>query len=126
MESYGIPVVYASDTLSLAALEQFIHLGREGLHISFMYFRIQIPDTVAISSIGTEALPKDWREEPPPHSTKEIGTKWANSNQTAVLRVPSVIVPVGKNYLLNVYHPDFVKLLIGDPQSFMFDPRMLK
>ena len=31
----GVAVVYLSDTLSLAALEQFIHLGREGLHNKF-------------------------------------------------------------------------------------------
>jgi RES domain-containing protein len=119
-------VVYASDTLSLAALEQFIHLGREGLHISFVFFHIQIPDTVAISSIETETLPKDWRREPPPHSTKDIGTKWADSNQTAVLCVPSVMVPIGKNNLLNTHHPDFSKLLISAPKPFNFDPRMLK
>lgn len=122
----GISVVYASDTISLAALEQFIHLGREGLHISFVYFHIQIPDDIVVSSVERSSLPKDWRKEPPPHSTKDIGTEWAKSNHTAVLSVPSDIVPVGKNYLLNIHHPEFSKLLINDPEPFSFDPRMLK
>jgi RES domain-containing protein len=40
------------------------------------------------------------------------------------LRIPSAIVPDESNYLINVRHADFRKLLIGKAQSFRFDPRL--
>lgn len=122
----GVAVAYLSDTLSLAALEQFIHLGREGLHIPFVYFTIEIPDHVSVSVIERDSLPKDWRKEPPPNSTKDIGTQWAKSKTSALLGVPAVIVPIGFNYIANITHPEFSDLKISDPEPFTFDPRMWK
>ena len=122
----GTPVVYASDSLALAALELFVHLGRQGLHIRFVYFRIQIPDDVTISSIDPKSLPADWRKKPPPTSTKDIGTRWANSDESAVLTVPSAVVPVGANYLINPMHPQFTRIEISSPEPFTLDPRMWK
>lgn len=122
----GVDVVYLSDTLSLAVLEQFIHLGREGLHISFVYFKTEIPDRVSVSVIEPGALPRDWREEPPSNSTKDLGTRWAISKSSAVLRIPSAVVPIGFNYLLNIRHPEISDIRIRDPEPFTFDPRMWK
>lgn len=122
----GTAVVYLSDTLALAALEQFIHLGREGLHISFVYFKVEIPERISVTSIEPGDLPEDWRREPPPKSTKDLGTGWAESGSSALLRVPAVVVPTGFNYLLNINHPEVSLLKIGDPAQFTFDPRMWK
>jgi RES domain-containing protein len=91
----GTSVVYLSDTLSLAALEQFIHLGREGLHLSFVYFEVLIPERISVSKIEPHKLPRDWRSEPPPNSTKDIGTRWVQSGSSALLEVPSAIIPIG-------------------------------
>jgi RES domain-containing protein len=44
--------------------------------------------------------------------------------RTAVLAVPSVIVPFEWNYLLNPLHPGFATIHIGSPQSYRFDPRL--
>jgi RES domain-containing protein len=42
-----------------------------------------------------------------------------------VLEVPSVIVERESNYLLNPTHPDFSSLVIGEPEPFTFDERLL-
>lgn len=42
-----------------------------------------------------------------------------------MLEVPSVIVPGESNYLLNPGHPDFEKVVIGEPEGFGFDPRLV-
>ena len=118
--------MYLSDTLSLAALEQFIHLGREGLQIPFVYFTIEIPDHVSVNVIELDSLPKDWRKEPPPNSTKDLGTQWVKSKISALLRVPAVILPIGFNYVANITHPEFRDIKISDPESFTFDSRMWK
>ncbi len=122
----GISVVYTGGNLSLSALEQFVHLGTEDIHLRFVYFRLEIPDNVRVEVVKSNALPPNWREEPAPDSTKDIGTRWVEASRSAVLRVPSIIVPVEYNYALNPHHPDFGLIRITDPKPFSFDPRMWK
>ena len=57
----GTPVVYTSESLSLAALEQFVHLGSHGLMIPFVYFKVSIPSSVKIITLKNKDLPTDWR-----------------------------------------------------------------
>lgn len=122
----GIPVVYVSESLALSVLEKFVHLGFDRPHIKFVYFKVEIPDSVAIEKLRSSDLPRDWTAEPPRDSTKDIGTNWANKADTAVLRVPSVLVPKSWNYLLNPAHDDFDKIRISDPMPFIFDTRLWK
>ena len=122
----GTAVVYVSGSLALAALETFIHLGVTGRSISHVAIQVQIPDNIAIESIAEKSLPSNWRKEPPPDSTKALGTAWIQDARTAVIRVPSVIVPIEWNYVLNPMHPDFKQLVFSLPQDFHFDPRLWK
>lgn len=71
------------------------------------------------------ALPFDWTEEPPPASTQDIGNLWVKEQRSAILEIPSVIIPGEPNYLLNPAHPDFRRIQIGKPEPFAFDPRLL-
>jgi len=122
----GTAVVYLSDSLALAALEQFVHLGKAGSALSFVVFEIVIPDGVATEALPQKQLPPNWREEPPPDETKEIGTEWVHRNAAVALRVPSAIIPNEGNYVINPAHADFGKLTIKPPVPFSFDPRMRK
>lgn len=120
----GRAMVYASSTLALAALETFVHLGEEGVSLSFVCFRIEIPDSVSIERC--RRAPRGWRSEPPGEASMRYGTAWLTEARSAVLDVPSAIVPEERNLLLNPHHPDFAELLIGRPKPFAFDPRMWK
>lgn len=122
----GTPLVYLGGTLSLAALEFFVHLTAEDARIPFVAFRIEIPDNVPWGALDPAQLPADWREEPPPDDCKVLGSAWAERGDTAILRVPSVIVPHEHNWLLNPRHPDFGRIAIGAPEPFGFDSRMWK
>lgn len=122
----GFPVVYVAQSLSLAVLEQFVQLGPEGARLRFVYFRLELPDEVRVEALNPDAMPPNWREEPAPDSTKDLGTHWAESNRSAVLRVPSVIVPIEHNYLLSPRHPGFRLMRISGPEPFSLDPRMWK
>ncbi len=44
----------------------------------------------------------------------------------AILVVPSVIIPIERNYIINPAHSDFRRLGIADPKAFTFDPRVWK
>jgi RES domain-containing protein len=119
-------MVYLGGTLSLAALETFVHLTAEDARLRLVAFEVVVPDDVPIDVFGLDALPHDWRDEPPPDSTKALGTAWARSGRTALAEVPSVIVPEETNLLLVPGHPDSARLLIGPPKPFGFDARMWK
>jgi RES domain-containing protein len=121
--SRGVPVVYASSTKSLAALETLVHLNPP-VPFKYVAFRLQF-DAALVENIPLNRLPADWRVEPPPPSTKAIGDAWVREVKSAVLTLPSVIVPGELNYLLNPAHPAFKRISIGKPERFAFDPRLL-
>lgn len=122
----GTPVVYLSSSLSLAALELFVHLTAEDARLRFAAIPVEIPNDLAINEFNVQDLPKDWRSEPPSDTCKALGNAWVERSETALLRVPSVIVPSELNYILNPRHPDFTKLRIQAPEPFGFDSRMWK
>jgi len=121
--SRGVWVVDTSGTKSLAALETLVHLNPPVL---FRYVTIRIEfDDALVEMFAPAHLPPDWQEEPPPPSTREIGDLWVKESRSAVLELPSVIVPGEHNYLLNPAHRDFRKISIAKPEPFAFDPRLL-
>ncbi len=119
--SEGTSVVYTSGSKALAALESLVHLNPP---VIFKYVAIPIEFDDALVEKAA-ALPADWTEEPPPPATKDIGDLWVRGMRSAVLQLPSVIIPEEPNYLLNPAHPDFKKIGIGKPEPFTFDPRLL-
>ncbi len=120
----GDAAVYVSGSLSLAALELFVHLGPV---TTTAFGLVSIPMEIPEELISEPPdLPKNWRAQPPPSTTKTLGSKWLRSGESCVLRVPSAIVPVEFNFLLNPNHPDFSTIEIGESRSFSFDPRMWK
>ena len=122
----GIPAVYLSQNLSLSALEMFVRLTKKDNRIRFLCFKVEIPDSVKIEERAVAYLPKDWQQQPPPESTKEIGTGWLKAGRSVLLRVPSVIIPQEFNYLLNPLHPDFKKIKVRKPVLFSYTPLMWK
>ncbi len=122
----GIPTVYLSQNLSLSALEMFVRLTRKDIRIRFLCFKIELPGSVKTEEIPVVDLPKDWQQQPPPESTKDIGTRWLKDGRSVLLRVPSVIIPQEFNYLLNHLHPDFKKIKVRKPALFSYTPTMWK
>jgi len=124
--SKGVRIVYTSGSLSLAALEFFVNLDRGAAGGPLVAVSAEIPDSVKIRSVAPADLPSDWRAYPAPKSVQEIGSRWAERAESAVLAVPSVLIPVERNYLLNPVHRDFSRIVAGKPEAFTFDSRMWK
>ena len=121
--SAGVSLVYTSGTKALAALESLVHLNPP---VTFTYVAIPIEfDDALAETISQAHLPAGWTDEPPPPSTKAIGDLWVKQARSAVLELPSVIIPGEPNYLINPAHPDFKRIVIGKPEPFSFDPRLL-
>src|SRR5215204_6893825 len=116
----GIPVVYLAESRALAILEVLVHLRRDDF---LKYYRLIAVtfDSGLVQELAPAELPANWRQDPPPGSTMRVGDRWIASGKSAALRVPSTIVPVESNFLLNPVHPDFAKVTFGIPEPFRFN-----
>ena len=124
--SRGQGLVYTSGTLSLAALELFVHIEVEDMETMMVYLRADIPSEVKITYLATTQLPFNWRSIPAPYTLAAIGDQWFQAKETVILAVPSAIIPIEYNYLINPTHPDFSKFTIETAQHFQLDPRLWK
>lgn len=122
----GTAVAYCSATLSLAVLEYFVHLEPDLAPPDLVTAAAELPVGLSIETLEIEALPPDWRTYPAPEKLKDLGTGWIRSGRTAVLLVPSAVIPHEMNVLLNPAHPDFSRITPLQAQPFSFDPRMWK
>ena len=118
----GTRVAYASDSIALAMLEVLVHLG--STLEAFSIVSVEFPERL-VEVFDRTNLPPDWRSDPSPISARMIGDEWAQKLRSAVLQVPSAIVPSQHNFVLNPLHADFAKVRIGTPQAFDLDPRLL-
>ena len=121
--SAGVRMVYCSESLALAALEILVHTQPLLLRDRFRAFRITWTDTMMIA-IELKNLPQGWNAHPAGQESKRIGDDWTRSARSAVLAVPSVIVPLERTFLLNPAHQDFAKLKVQDAGRFAIDPRL--
>jgi RES domain-containing protein len=103
----GIPILYTTHNLSLAALEVFLHLDVGDAPEDLVSVSVEIPDTVKVLKKDPEELPPNWAAYPAPEVLRDIGTDWYRGGESAVLALPSAVVPEEKVYLLNPGHPDF-------------------
>jgi RES domain-containing protein len=118
-----IPMVYTAGSISLAVLEMLVHLKKSDFLTAYSLFRIEIPS----ADVHTpDQLPVGWSAEEYASPVPQFGTDWFLSGRSCALQVPSAIVPAENNFLLNPTHPKFPDLVIGEPEPFSFDPRLLK
>jgi RES domain-containing protein len=121
----GVPVIYASGSLPLAALELLVHA--EIHHLTGPYFAYHVDVATRFIETPLEAdLPPDWRDVAHPASARAFGGAWANSLRSLALIVPSIVIPADHNAVLNPRHPAFGRLEFSAGSPFSFDPRVVK
>ena len=120
--SAGTPVVYASATLSLALVETLVHVA-SGILPAYTAIPFEF-DAALVTRLEPRTLPPDWKANPAPGSTRAIGEAWVDQARSVLLQVPSVVVPLESNFLINPKHRDFGRISIGKPMPFPFDPRL--
>jgi RES domain-containing protein len=123
--SKGVRMVYTSGSLSLATLEVMVHTPFYSTLKNYVCIPIDFDPGFSLS-IRLEDLPDNWQTDPIPQSVKEVGDRWIHNYESVILKVPSAIIPVDYNYLINPLHQDFSKVIVHSPQKFAFDPRILK
>lgn len=122
--SLNTKLVYTAESRALATLEVSVHLDlSEDLPIDRHYVEIEIPDDILMQEVEIDDLPKGWDSKPPSLITQIIGDDFVEQSASAVLRVPSSIVPQESNYLINPNHPDSKRIIVKKTSPMIFDPR---
>lgn len=122
----GTAVVYASESLALAALEFLVHLDTQDAPPDLVARPADLPEDLALDEVPVAGLPRSWRDYPPPEVLARRGSEWARRGRTVALRVPSAVVPHEWNVLLNPGHPEFARIKVGRAERFSFDPRLFR
>ncbi len=121
----GTPMVYVATSVSLAMLEVLVHVQDESILSLYQLMSIEIPDK-HIVRLDLQDLPANWNALVPGRATKQIGSDWYQGASSVALMVPSAVVPMEFNVLVNHEHPAFVTCLKSVKNlSFSFDPRLL-
>ncbi len=95
-------------------------MSRQDFPTGYVCIAAILPAGISIATERELRLRTDLRHLNP----QSLGDWWHEARMTAVLEVPSVIVPHEHNYLLNPAHPEFATVLSDPPALFHFDPRL--
>lgn len=118
----GLPVVYLAETAAGALLEACVHTAANDVPPSYTLLEVTVPAATTIEPLSVDSLPQDWSEDV--EATRAIGSEWLRSTRSALLRVPSVLVPATFNVLLNPAHLDSRKIAITSVVEYPFDLRL--
>ena len=120
----GQACIYLTSSISLGHLEIMVHISDYQILRQYAVLSLDL-EARDMMVLPDDALPNDWREYPAPLSTAVIGNEWLVGRESAVLSVPSVIVPSERNYLLNPQHPRYTTIIRTVREvAFSFDPRL--
>ena len=123
--SKGNPIVYTASSAALAALEVLVHVDPLTAPADLRLLAIELPDDLSIEVIEPITLPEGWHSVPAPAALQTIGSSWLTSGRTAALNVPSAVIKVERNFLLNPRHPEVQRVRILSDEAFSFDTRLL-
>ncbi len=122
----GEYVIYSSPTRSLSTLELIVHRNFIKPHIPYKVMVISIPDKDGIiKTIKTSELPLYWRRLEAYSKLQDIGSNWFTSQESLVLKVPSAIIPLEDNFIINTKHKDFNQVKLIMVEDYFWDQRLM-
>ena len=108
----------------LAVLEYLVNLAISDLPDDLVSIQLQIPDNLPCAEIAIDGLPESWRTFPAIEELKDIDTDWVREGKSAILAIPSVVIPNERNYLINPAHPQIKQVEIVSVEPFALDVRL--
>jgi hypothetical protein len=82
-----------------------------------------IPDDLILEPPAGH-LQAGWDAIPYKTASQHFGDEWLDGQASVVLKVPSVVVPVEFNYIINPLHPDVKRIRRSEPGSFTLDSHL--
>jgi RES domain-containing protein len=117
----GRPVVYLADSPAGALLEVCAHTSSGDVPPAFTLLKVSGPPSPR-KEIRLTDLGSGWIDRPA--LTRDLGSAWLEWAGSALLRVPSALVPETYNYLFNPLHAQAARFAIEASFRFPFDQRL--
>ena len=121
----GTNMVYFSTSLSLSVLEILVHFNQEYAPQDLYYVEVEISDKLINFEANLSSVKEYLRDNPPHFSTKHLGSLWAKKNEDLALSVPSAILPIENNIIVNPLHSSISKVKIINTSKLDLDTRLL-
>ncbi|WP_103071367.1 RES family NAD+ phosphorylase [Aquimarina sediminis] len=121
----GVAVLYTSTTAALSTLEVLAHLPAAYFPDDMALATITVPDEL-ITTIDIKKVPDNWNKIPVPIEVQNYAMHWIIEEKYLGLMVPSIIIPMEQNLLVNPLHPEFHQVKLLNIEPFSFDTRLLK
>jgi len=112
--STGRPVIYAAADAALAVLEVRVHLDLPP---------DLLPEDYVLMALDLDGIRAERLAEMP-DDARAFGDAWLAEGRSAVLDVPSALVPESRNVLLNPAHSESARARIASIRPFAFDRRL--
>jgi len=100
-----------------------VHVGTMP-RTGFCMLTLDIPED-SMLTCEEDDLPPGWNTNPAPDHLKMIGDRFIASGKYLALKLPSVVMPVEHNILLNPAHKDFKRIKVSASQPVGIDSRLL-
>jgi len=123
----GQKVLYTGSSRSLSSLELIVHKGAIKPIIIYKVMVISIAEEDYLTKqIQIKNLPNNWRSFAAYSTLQNIGSEWYTAQESLVLKVPSAVIPIEYNYMINTEHPEFIsKVSLIRAEDYFWDSRLL-
>ena len=124
--SPGNKVVYCSNSAALALVETLAWTSLANLlSAGFVLLVIECPVN-NLREIALSDLPQGWNMLDAYPVTQGIGDAWLKESSSLLLKVPSAVLPIEMNLLINPLHSMMSQVKIEETFDLLLDPRILK
>jgi RES domain-containing protein len=121
--SPGVPLVYSSTSLALAAIELFVHVEPRFIPRDLVSISAELPQGEPAQRWEIDQLPTSWSSDEL-QPIRALGDRWARSKQALAVLVPAVPIRGEWNVLVNPLHPRIGEIKVHESRPFAFDERM--
>jgi RES domain-containing protein len=122
----GVALLYTSESRSLATVEYLVHLSMPEAPSDLSMATLEVPDDIVPEELDPSSLPKNWRETPAPIKLADLGTEWARSKTSLLLRVPSAVVEHEHNIIINPAHDDMSRVKLVKVEAYRLHERLTR
>jgi RES domain-containing protein len=125
---HGTSVVYCAANVGIACLETLIKLDPDQPADNRYLTRYDIPESIWEQALRFSASSASvgWDATPPGKTSHDLGERWIAESRSAILLVPSVIVPEESNVLINPNHADMTRIGITKLRKWIYDFRLVR
>lgn len=116
--------VYLGLSPAICCLETFVHQTQRPV-IPMKITEFELPEDAELYLEPSEKeLPVGWAALPADKPSMSLGTDWLNRGSHLGLIVPSAVLPLERNIVLNPRHPAISRVKISRIMDFTYDDRL--